>query len=667
MSKLFASISLLLLIFNNSISAQKLIDTTSVRKIDEVIVTGQFSPQAEKNIIYKVKSISNNTINDKAATNLRELLLQELNIELHQNSVFGSNIEMQGISKENIKILVDGVPVIGRLNGIIDLNQINLANIARVEVIEGPVSVFYGTDAMGGVINLITKKTQKKQFEGSVSSSYESINAWDVNGTLGYKFTNNTIRLNVGNYHLKGLSTNPDAQRNLNWEERKQFFTSLLYKHDFGNLTFRYNGNVTNEKLISIGDPDRFGKIEDKDYFTRRIDNSLNLQGKVFTNKFIDITASYLDYQRFHDTYNVDPVTLEGTLSTTDTKDINIVKFNYGGLKAQLGKSEKSSKLNYAYGTDINFESTEGTRILDEKKAINTTALFASVNYKFTNSFEIQPAFRQTWNSTYGSLFSPAINVKLLVSMHSTLRFSYAQGFRAPSLKELYLDFHLSAGPFTYVISGNEALKVEKSNSFNLQYSYKTKTTKGNAIGFEYAMFYNDIDNLIALSQMVAFHRNYINIDKFKSVGAKIEFSYSPSEKLSFQIGSSLIGRYNKYTESSDTEEFLYTPEHTATINYEMPNTAVKFNVYYKFYGERAAFEVDNNTNNLIKATRQSFNNLDITASKSFFNKQFKMSIGIKNIFDVKDIETVNEVGAAHTRDMQLWGRSLYVRTIFNF
>ena len=67
-------------------------------------------------------------------------------------------MSVQGLSGENVKILIDGVPVVGRLNGNVDLSQINLTNIERVEIVEGPLSVNYGTNALAGTINLITKK-----------------------------------------------------------------------------------------------------------------------------------------------------------------------------------------------------------------------------------------------------------------------------------------------------------------------------------------------------------------------------------------------------------------------------------------------------------------------------------------------------------------------------
>ncbi|MFK5983127.1 MAG: TonB-dependent receptor [Flavobacteriaceae bacterium] len=670
--KLFITFTgIVLLSLTSLFSQEKATDSTKTEQLNEVIITAQYAPQTEQNAIYKVKSISSEIIEQKAASNLRELLQQELNIDISQNSVFGTSVEMQGISKENIKILIDGIPVIGRLNGVIDLNQINLETIERIEIVEGPVSVFYGTDAMGGVINLITKQDQKNTIDGSISALYESIEATNFNGNLGYKFDDNLIKVSGGYYHFNGLSTNEDLEvenlRNLNWEERQQYFGDFTFIVGFGDLKLRYNANLNNEKLISLGDPDRFDKIFDKDYFTRRINNNLNLQGKISENKFIDVTASFLDYQRYHDTYIVDPVTFEKTLSESDTKDDNIVIYRYSGIKAQLGKNNINDRLNYAVGFDFNDEVTKGERILDKKQNIETIAVFGSINYSFLEKFEIQPSARYTYNSSYGSLFSPAINLKAKFNNNNVLRFSYANGFRAPSLKELYLDFHISAGPFTYIISGNENLEVEESHSFNLYYSFRKDLKNSSNLTIEPSLFYNDIDNLIALSELANFKRHYINIDEFRSLGGKIDVNYKLNKSLSINGGFSLIGRSNKFNEDFDTDEFLFTPEVTSTINYSIEKIGLNASIFYKYSGERTGFFIDEDTNELNKTTRESFSNLDATLVKSFFKNTLVLTGGIKNIFDVKDIETTNEIGSAHARDMQLWGRSFFIKTTFKF
>lgn len=125
------------------------------------MVTGQYGANTADQSVYKVRVIDESRIKAQGAVNLRDVLTNDLNIRLSNDPVLGSSLTMMGVGGENIKILIDGVPMVGRTNGNIDLSQINLNNVERIEVVEGPLSVSYGTNALGGAINLITKKTKK--------------------------------------------------------------------------------------------------------------------------------------------------------------------------------------------------------------------------------------------------------------------------------------------------------------------------------------------------------------------------------------------------------------------------------------------------------------------------------------------------------------------------
>ncbi|MEL6132646.1 MAG: TonB-dependent receptor plug domain-containing protein, partial [Bacteroidota bacterium] len=124
--------------------------------VDSVVITGQYTPQSLDQAIHPIRTISAEKIERMAAVNLGDVLENELNIRLSQDNILGQSLSIQGLSGENVKILIDGVPVIGRQNGNIDLGQLNLLGIERIEVVEGPLSVNYGTQALAGTINLIT-------------------------------------------------------------------------------------------------------------------------------------------------------------------------------------------------------------------------------------------------------------------------------------------------------------------------------------------------------------------------------------------------------------------------------------------------------------------------------------------------------------------------------
>ena len=146
--------------------------------LGDVVVTGQYHPQSAENSVYAVRAIDNETIQRQGAIQLSDVLSKELNIRLSPDMATGeTGFSIQGMRGSNVKILIDGVPLVGR-NGNgnnADVSQVNLNTIERVEIIEGPMAVNYGANALGGVINLITKSGSTEKFSLGASLQAETI------------------------------------------------------------------------------------------------------------------------------------------------------------------------------------------------------------------------------------------------------------------------------------------------------------------------------------------------------------------------------------------------------------------------------------------------------------------------------------------------------------
>ncbi len=123
---------------------------TSITTLPKVVLTSQIKPQSVDSTVNKVRVISRQRIEEQAAPNPMRLPSNELNISISNDAVLGSQISLNGLSGQHVKILRDGVPVIGRQDGNLDLSQINLNNVERIEIVEGPQSTVYGTEAYGG-------------------------------------------------------------------------------------------------------------------------------------------------------------------------------------------------------------------------------------------------------------------------------------------------------------------------------------------------------------------------------------------------------------------------------------------------------------------------------------------------------------------------------------
>ena len=183
---------LLLPFFINNSYSQDLL----YKDINEVVITGQLSEKSAEEAVHKVRIISGKKLKSGLFTDLGQILEKELNIRLTQDNILGSSISLQGISGQNVKILIDDVAVIGRMNGNINLSQINITNIERIEIIEGPLSSIYGTDALAGTINIITNKSNDS--ERSINTYYETIGKYNIDFLLSHNIENQKSKIKKG-------------------------------------------------------------------------------------------------------------------------------------------------------------------------------------------------------------------------------------------------------------------------------------------------------------------------------------------------------------------------------------------------------------------------------------------------------------------------------------
>ena len=653
-----------MLLFYSMTAQRKNKDSIKTEQLNTVVVTAQYTPTTEKNAVYKVKVINKKTIRAKAITSLTDLLRQELHINFSFNQIFGAGIELSGVSKENIKILIDGVPLIGRVNGILNLNQISLNNIERVEIIEGPVSVFYGTDAIGGIINLITSKKQKKTVKGNISAMYESIETKDINTKIGFKDKKNILKFGAGYLYFNGLNTDNNNIRSLNWSKKRQYYKQFKYLRNIGKFNIHFSSNFSEELIKVLGEVKR-EKAIDIDYTTQRFDNTLNLQGKLNKNTHLDFTISYLNYDRYDSSYKFIPAANTSTLIEDNT---NANYFDTFFTKTQYSKSDKKSNFNYAIGVEYELNYGKGNRILNNKQQVKNISIYTSINYKITNNFEIQPAIRYTYNNIFKNLLSPAFNTKFKINNQNTIRFAYGNGFRSPSIKELYLNWQPTFGPITYTFTGNKNLNLESSHSFNLYYSYRKQFTNS-YLSIEPSVSYNKIENLIGLSDMINFERHYINLNKMKSLNFSIQNRLNYKENLQINLGVSFLGRYVEYTNKFNSDTFMFTPSVSTSANYNYSPLKIDFNLFYKYSGKRKGHYIEkiSGEDKLVETTRQDFNNLDFIIQKHFLKNRLSVTTGIKNIFDITDIETYNQIGIAHERNNQLLGKYYFLKTNYKF
>jgi len=639
----------------DSVAAKKIHST----EMSGVVVTGQYKPTYYENAVQRIRVIDSKKIAAMGAQNLRDVLLNETNVTISQDGVLGSSVSIQGISGQNVKILVDGVPVIGRQEGNIDLSQLNIYNVERIELIEGPMSVTYGTDAMAGTINIITKSGLKNKLEGAVNTYYETIGKYNVNANIGYTKNRHTILLSGARNFFDGwnegeslrffdFSKRPaDFSRSVSWDPKEEYNGNLQYIYSLDKWKFRYKMDYFQDHILNRGAPrpDQYIYAFDDHYNTLRFNNTILANGSLGKNMNLNFLVAYNYYKRIKNTYNTDLTTLADNLSTPADQDTS--RYNLFNSRATLSGATANDRMSYEVGYDINVETGYGERIEGGSRQIGDYAAYASMEYKVLDSLTIRPGLRYAYNTAFTTPAIPSINIRYQIARGLTLRAAYALGFRAPGVKELYFSFHDS----NHDIDGNPNLNAEHGNNFNTSLAYK-----GNIAKLYYKLeltgFYNEIRDMITLAQIAdptAVRYTYFNLDKFKTQGLQVNMT-GQYRNLSVTLGGSYIGRYNQLSEEahSPAPQMSYTTEGRFNVSYELKKYGLTASLFLKYNGKMPGYVqvIDSATQQTVikLSTQQEYTIADFSLAKSFAKGRVNVTLGCKNIFNVTSL---NMYGAA--------------------
>jgi len=638
--------------------------------INDVVVTGNSKERTTKESIYTIEVISREDIESRSANTLADVLISNQKIELTQNAL-GTSINMQGLSGANVKIMIDGVPVIGRLNGEIDISKINLNNIERIEIIDGPLSVIYGSNALAGVINLISKKSQKKTFEASLKTFYQTIGNYNLDAQASYKNKNHYFSLSGGRYFFEGWDEEM-SKRDLSWDPKETYFGDFTYvyrtKKDWFN---RFKVSYFQDRILDRKNRTGPFTIADDNWFkTRKIDFTYILTGTYKKNFYVQSTNGYNNFQRVNNTYIKDLSTLETTLkentSFNDYQDTSL--FHQFVSRTSVSYNNKESKYNYQIGYDLNVESGNGKRLLIESNkpiVIADIVAFATFTYKPSKKISIQPAMRYGYNSKFSTTPTVSASIKYDFSKDFIWRLSYGMGFRAPSLKEMYLNFQ----DINHNIKGNENLKAEKSHNISTTLDY-SKAFKTHNFQFKLNGFFNHKYDGIILSQVINQNKFvYTNAFQYQTLGFDFDIHYK-FKNLKINTGFFYLGTYNKEKENnSNLKQFLFKPVFNFNASYHFKKIGLKINVFNKFTGSYFDYFLDSNSK-FISTKLESYNLMDITLEEHLWEKRIYISLGLRNIFDVKSINNNIASGGVHSGDSGTQistGRSFFIGLKLNF
>lgn len=657
-----------------------------VSSLQEVVVTGQYQPQSLRKSVYQVRVISADRISRQGATNLTGVLNNELGIRFFNDRTLGiTDIELMGMSGRNVKILLDGVPLVDRGDTRESLNQIDIHTIERIEIVEGPMSVSYGSDALAGVINIITKRPGKTKLSVSAGMQEESagheydpgLNKGVHNQHLNLAWQKNNWSIAAGGAHndFGGWKESRDTSlAKIEWHPKEQWLGNARIGYRNNKINTWYRLDALSETISNNGPVfETTNTTRDQHFYTYRYLHQVQAEYNMSDRLQWNAVAAYTDYSRRTQTTVIDLNSGKETLSNGEGEQD---KASFNSLVARLTAQYRiSEKLSLQPGIDFNRESAKGARI-QGTPSINDIAVFASAEWKPVPGVNIRPGLRYINNSVYDAPpVVPSVNTKFDLGKHFDLRAAYARGFRSPALRELYFWFFDAS----HSIKGNTNLKAEYSNSFNASISWHPEIKSTVKLKASMGGFFNDFKNQInyGYDPSDPSVMTYINIDRFKTTGGTFT---SAVHYKAFQVnaGFSMIGRYNRFADDiaykgEDIPSFVWYPEVNANLLYDLSKIGARFSLFYKFTGKRPVYQaaVVNGRSVAARAETAGFSWVDATVSKSL-GKFIILNAGVKNIFNVTTLasSTGGDPAAAHSTggDVPLsYGRSWFAGIAFQW
>lgn len=501
-----------------------------------VVITATRTPKLLKNSPIITKVITENEIKKVDATHIGDLLQSELpGIEFSYSMNQQVSLNMQGFGGNSVLFLVDGERVAGETLDNIDYSRLNLDNVERIEIVKGAASSLYGSNAVGGVVNIISK-TATEPWTANINSRFAAHNEQRHGGSVSF----NTGRFNS--------ITNVQHTSEDGYKMKNEGAYSQLFGNRTWNIKERLQYKV-NDQLKLTGRAGYFFRERDSQATSkdRYRGFSGGLKGDYAFNEKSNMELAYS-----FDQYDKS----EYLMSTeNDVRDYSNVQHSIRGLY----NYSFDQKNTLTVGGDYMRDYLMSYQFKDNGSYRQYVAdVFAQFDWTPVDRFNVITGLRYDYFSENDiSRISPKVGLMYKVG-NCSLRGSYSAGFRAPTLKEMYMVFDMAS---VFMIYGNPDLKSETSHNFSISTEYTN-----NYYNFSLTGYYNLVDNRIttAWSQELK-GMLYTNIDKIDITG----IDANASVKYPCGIGARLSYTYTYEHIKKGQPLMSQTRPHAATARIE--------------------------------------------------------------------------------------------------
>ena len=670
-------------------------ETNAEFALDEYVVTATKTRMEAREIPQAVEVISQEKIKELGAYSVQDALRLAVNIDTqdtgmtgiaNQNTgISGNAVQIRGMATKYTLILVDGKRLAAENSdestNIYALKRINIAEAERIEVIRGNSSALYGSDALGGVINIITKKATEPSMtleahtgtqdtassfnytsgrQGKVSvkigGAIEKVREINTGTHTSYTIANNTATHASTAYLTNMYGTRRHLHTGINYdfdtdhslELELNFMREQLHTAGYDSDGADYRNGIP---VMGMKMPIRYEMYKHYAYDNNRADYSLQYKGKdgkhdynlrtyysqlrkenyTAYDNIARKTASLIDF----DTNNYKSLVLEAK-DTYTPDDHNTLTF---GVEYKKNSMEGTLLSDGGYSLDTR---SYGDIVKQSSKADEKTgAFYVQDVYALGDKLVVIPAVRVDHHDTYGTYTSPKLGATYSFSKHSRAKVNWGKGFRAPTLFELYA--HMSKEgmmPLTVNVLGNEALEPEKSVNFD--FSLEAEKDKFTS---KLSYFHNKIEKMIDIDTYSGatgpglWYRYYNHDGKTVLEGVEAELSYSFDKHWSLKGAYVYLDAKDERTGQRLTNRARQNGLVQLTYT-DAKTNPLTVNLYNKFYIDyRATNNADVQGAGSLAGQRFSYTKdytygvTGIIVNKQW-NKHLRLYAGVDNIFD---------------------------------
>jgi outer membrane receptor for ferrienterochelin and colicins len=510
---------------------------------NEIVVTATRTEKKLGNVAVPVTLISSKQITQAGSVRLADILQEQAGLFI--TTGFGAGVQMQGLNPDYTLILLNGEPLVGRTAGILDLNRITVGNIKQIEIVKGPSSSLYGSEAMAGVINIITTTPIKNEL--ALSARYGSFNTSDVNATFNFSKNKFTYQGFANNYHTNGFSLRPNSQTSfvtpinrftqqhqLGYQisDKTKLLGSVRFNREriTNEIAVENNGVIVNSQGKESNDDANFSAT-----LMHKFSNSVKTSAKLYATTFASEQelattsgAPYTDYFKQH------------FLRFETQTDVVVSK----NLETSIGAGYLIDRAN-----STRYDKREST------KENSVGYAFFQSEWKPLEKLVVIGGARYDHNALFAAAFSPKLALKYSITNKINVKASVGRGFKAPDFRQLYLNFTNTAAGGYSVFGAIEAQKIitalkglgqiasieqdyyslaalqpEFSTGYHASFDY-TPSQKHNV---SVSLFYNNINNLID-SRLVAYRPGGAQI--FSYLNVKTAFTKGVELNTNHKIG----------------------------------------------------------------------------------------------------------------------------------